>query len=110
MPLWSQRVAQYRPETRLERARAAGELLACFGDVLQFRAKARKAGDTVFRDLIDMWLAETRPYHEFKPSPTPGEVFNALAEGIACATHEGDCSAEVLDLRRRYVWGIFDDG
>jgi len=55
-----------------------------------------------------MWLAETGDYHDLRPGPTPGEVFNALAEGIACATLPGDCSDEVLEMRNRYVWSVFD--
>lgn len=109
VPLWQDKVRHYNAATRLARARAAGEILACYGDVLQFRAKARKAGGAAHRDLIDAWLGETGDYHDLQPSPTAGEVINALAEGIACALHEGDCDAETMELRRRYVWGIFDE-
>ena len=103
VPLWAEQVARYRPEARVERARAAGEILSCFGDTLQFRPKTKRETN-VHRDLIDIWLAGE---HNPKPPPTPGEVFNALAEGIACALHGGDCNEEVLELRRKYVWGVF---
>ena len=82
IPLYEQRISNYPPAVLIGRGRAAGELLGCFGDALLFRPKTRTRQDG--RDLISLWLAGD---HAPKPSPTPCEVFNALAEGIACAFH-----------------------
>lgn len=91
-------VSAYNSETRLQRARAAGEILSCFGDCLQFRPKGKPRQDSG-RSLIDIWL---RGDHAPKPSPYPGEVFNALAEGLACVLCD-EGSAEVVDMRREAI-------
>lgn len=82
VPFWRDIVSKYRQDTMLARARAAGEVLSCFGDLLMFRRQPKRAKQPAARNLIDFWLAGD---HFPRPPPTTAEVFNATAEGIACA-------------------------
>lgn len=103
VPLWQGRVRDYDDQRRARRGRAAKEVYTAFGDVLRGRAHAMRSG-YLQRDLVGLWLdGERQPM----PPPRPGEVVNAIAEGVACALY-GDESGELLELRQRYVWGWFD--
>lgn len=102
LPVWLDEVKRYRRNELERRARAAGEILACFGDVLQFggkaaakMAKARKET----RPVIDVWLEDGS---EAVRSPTPALIFNALAEGLACAIALSD-DGEAARSRLEYI-------
>lgn len=83
VPLWSAKVARYRDEVAIERARAAGAILANCGDALLWRRSKSKTGR--MRDIVQLWidLRCSDSDSSISPPPTSGEVFNAVAEGLA---------------------------
>ena len=102
VPLHMAEVGRWTVDTRLQHARAAGEILACFGDCLQFRPKTA-CNDAPMRDLLTIWMAGD---HAPKPSPRPGEVFNALAIGLACVLTLSQGDAKMLVSKD--VWRLFE--
>lgn len=85
LPLWQVRTQGYDDATAQLRARAAGAIVAHYGDALQY-GRGRNRG----RNLIDLWVRQQQldPGNLDAPwdgAPSPGEVFNALAEGLALA-------------------------
>ena len=83
IPLHVAELERLPEDTRIRIARHAGEVLACHGDVLQFRSPAkrkRKAGSE---------------------SKSTAEVFNTLARGLAAAATLGhDIDFVLRELRK----------
>ncbi len=83
IPLHRAELESLPEETRLRIARHAGEVLACHGDVLQFRSPAKK---------------KRKPGSESKST---AEVFDTLARGLAAAASLGHDIDQVLrELRK----------
>lgn len=107
VPLWQARIRGYDDATCLRRAKAAGDIIAHYGDALQY---GRSKGDG--RNLVDLWLrrgADEYGYRDdpFKPtSPSPGEIFNALAEGIAIGLR---MNPDAPDIVRVLLNETYDD-
>lgn len=89
VPLWSMRIRGYDDATCQRRAGAAGQLVGCYGDVLLFGRNRRRSQ----RSLIDLYLRLGMDKYGYRdkidPPPSPGEIFNALAEGMAIALRFG---------------------
>jgi len=78
IPLHAHQMASLSDAAKLRIARYGGEVLACYGDVLQFRTpmkRRRKAGST---------------------AKSTAEVFNAVARGLAAAQALGHDIDQVL--------------
>lgn len=83
IPLHKAEIERLTVTERLRIARHAGEVLACHGDVLQFRSPPKR----------------TRPKRHPEAGPPPlatRDVFNALARGLAAAATLGQDIDHVL--------------
>jgi hypothetical protein len=78
---WLPRVARYDAQTMRRRGAAAASIVGSYGDALQYGGRHRHDG----RDVISLWLElrDAGADDGLRPAPTCGEVFNALAEGVA---------------------------
>lgn len=83
IPLHVAELERLPEDTRIRIARLAGEVLACHGDVLQFRSPAKR---------------KRKPGSESKST---AEVFNTVARGLAAAQTLGHDIEHVLrELRK----------
>lgn len=98
-PLWAAKIRGYDDAACRRRAHAAGQIIGCYGDRLMFRCP-KPRNTSALRDLIGIWLRQDAGGDEyrdpFKPSPSSGELFNVLAEGIAIAHRLTGSDADVM--------------
>lgn len=87
IPLHAQQLDGASPNTLERIARFAGESLACYGDVLQFKT------------AIKSRPKKCNPYGDPPPMATT-DIFNTLARGLAAASLLGADVDMILDLIR----------